>query len=142
DTRGARAAGGVLAVLTHADLGALGGPLPRLIPHPSLVHHKTQQALASTTVRYVGEAVALIVAESRYAAEDALDLVDVEYAPLPAAVRLEDAVAPSAPLVHEDAGTNVCARYTQRVGDGERAFAGAPRRVRGWLVVERGAASP
>ena len=142
DPRRARAAPAVLAVLTHADLGALGGPLPRLIPHPALVHHKTQQALASTTVRYVGEAVALIVAESRYAAEDALDLVDVEYAPLPAAVRLEDAVAPSAPLVHEDAGTNVCARYTQRVGDVERAFAGAPRRFRDRLVMDRGTASP
>src|SRR5438270_3860748 len=63
DTRRARAARAVVAVLTHADLGDLGGPLPRLIPHPALVHHKTQQALASTTVRYVGEAAARRVAE-------------------------------------------------------------------------------
>ena len=142
DARRARSAPGVLAVLTHADLGELGGPLPKLIPHPTLVHHKTQQPLASTVVRHVGEAVAFVVAESRYAAEDALDLVEVEYAPLPAAVTLDEAVASGAPLVHEDAGTNVCAHYTQRVGDAERALAHAPHRFRERLVMDRGASAP
>src|SRR5207245_7683131 len=142
DVRRARAAPGVLDVLTHADLGALGAPLPKLIPHPALTHHKTQRALASSAVRYVGEPVALVVAESRYAAEDAADLIEVVYTPRPAAVSVEAAAAPGAPRVHEDMTSNVCAHYTQRVGDVERAFAQAARRFRERLVLDRGAASP
>ena len=142
DVRRARAAPGVLDVLTHADLGGLGAPLPKLIPHPSLTHHKTQQALASSAVRYVGEPVALVVAESRYAAEDAADLIEVVYTSRPAAVSLEAAAAPGAPRVHEDMTSNVCAHYTQRVGDVERAFAQAAHRFRERLVLDRGAAAP
>jgi aerobic carbon-monoxide dehydrogenase large subunit len=142
DTERARTAPGVLAVYTHADLGALGGPLPKLIPHPALVHHKTQYALAPDTVRYAGEPVAFAVAESRYAAEDALDLITVDYDPLPPAATLEGAVAPAAPLVHEDIGTNIAARYTQRVGNVEQAFAAAPHRFREKLVIDRGASCP
>jgi len=142
DTDRARDAPGVLAVYTHADLGALGNPLPKLIPHPSLVHHKTQYALAPDTVRYAGEPVACVVAESRYAAEDAVDLITVDYEPLPVAATLEQAIAPQAPLVHEDIGTNIAARYAQRVGDVEQAFAAAPHRFRERLVIDRGASCP
>ena len=142
DTDRARDAPGVLAVYTHADLGALGNPLPKLIPHPSLVHHKTQYALAPDTVRYAGEPVACVVAESRYAAEDAVDLITVDYEPLPVAATLEQAIAPRAPLVHEDIGTNIAARYAQRVGDVEQAFAAAPHRFRERLVIDRGASCP
>ncbi len=142
DTDRARDAPGVLAVYAHADLGALGGPLPRLIPHPSLVHHKTQYALAPDAVRYAGEPVACVVAESRYAAEDAVDLITVDYEPLPVAATLEQAIAPRAPLVHEDIGTNIAARYAQRVGDVEQAFAAAPHRFRERLVIDRGASCP
>jgi carbon-monoxide dehydrogenase large subunit len=63
--------------------------------------------LASKKVRYVGEAVVAIVATSRYLAEDALELIDVEYEPLGAISRAELAVAAGAPLLHEEAGTNV-----------------------------------
>jgi aerobic carbon-monoxide dehydrogenase large subunit len=142
DTRRARSAPGVLAVYTHADLGPLGSPLPKLIPHPALVHHKTQYALAPDTVRYAGEPVAFVVAESRYAAEDAGDLIDVAYEPIPVAATLEEAVAPGAPLVHEDMASNVCAHYTQRVGDVDRAFAAAPHRFRDRFVIDRGASCP
>jgi carbon-monoxide dehydrogenase large subunit len=140
-----RAAGapGVALVLTHADLPpALREPLPRLIPHPALVHHKTQYALAPGQVRHVGEPVAFVVAESRYQAEDALDLIEVAYEPLPAVTDLEAAVRPGAPLVHDDMGTNVCAEYTQRVGDPDAAFAAAPHVFRERLRMDRGAASP
>jgi carbon-monoxide dehydrogenase large subunit len=142
DASRARAAPGVLDVITHADLGALGGPLPRLIPHPALVYHKTPQPLASTVVRHVGEPVAFVVAESRYAAEDALEAIEVAYRPLPAAADLEAAAAPDAPRVHEDMPDNVCAHYTQRVGDVEAALARAPHRYRARLSLDRGAASP
>ncbi len=141
DVSRARAAPGVAAVYTHADLGPLGGPLPKLIPHPALVHHKTQYALAPDTVRYAGEPVAFVVAESRYAAEDALDLIAVDYDPLPVAATLEEATA-GAPLVHDDIGTNIAAHYTQRVGNVEQAFAAAPYRFRERLVIDRGASCP
>jgi carbon-monoxide dehydrogenase large subunit len=142
DAAHARRAPGVLAVYSHADLGPLGAPLPRLIPHPSLVHHKTQCALAPDVVRYVGEPVVLVVAESRYRAEDACALVAVDYEPLPVAGDLERAVRPGAPLVHEDMETNVCAHYTQRVGNVEDAFARAPHRFRERFVIDRGTACP
>jgi aerobic carbon-monoxide dehydrogenase large subunit len=142
DTGRARATPGVVAIFTHADLGTLNGPLPKLIPHPALMHHKTQYALAPDAVRYAGEAVAFVVADSRYAAEDALDLITVEYDPRPAVATLEGAVAPGAPLVHEDIGTNIAARYTQRVGDVEQAWAEAPHRFRERLVIDRGASCP
>jgi aerobic carbon-monoxide dehydrogenase large subunit len=142
DARRARAAPGVLAVFTHADLGELGGPLPKLIPHHSLKYHQTQEPLASTVVRYVGEAVAFVVAEDRYLAEDALDLIAVDYTPLRVVEGLEQAAAPDAPVVHADMPSNVCAHYTQRVGHVERSFAGAPHRFRERLVIDRGTASP
>ncbi len=142
DAGRARTAPGVVAVLTHPDLGALGGPLPRLIPHPALLHHKTQSALAGDTVRFVGEPVAFVVAESRYLAEDACDLIEVEYDPLPVAASLEAAAAPDAPRVHADMDSNVCAHYTQRVGNVEQAFAMASHRVRERFRIDRGAACP
>ncbi len=142
DVRRASAAPGVLDVLTHADLGELGAPLPKLIPHASLTHHKTPQALAPSIVRYVGEPVAFVVAESRYAAEDALDLIDVTYVPRAAVVDLEAAAAPGAPLVHADMPSNICAHYTQRVGDADGAFVRARHRFRERLVMDRGAAAP
>jgi aerobic carbon-monoxide dehydrogenase large subunit len=142
DVRRARALPGIFDVITHADLGALGAPLPKLIPHASLRHHKTQRALAASVVRHVGEPVAFVVADSRYAAEDALDLIEVSYAPMPAAVDLEAAAAPGAPRVHDDMDSNICAHYTQRVGDVESAFAQARHRFRERLVMDRGAAAP
>jgi len=142
DVRRARGAPGVLAVYTAADLGSVNGPLPKLIPHPALTHHKTQYALAPQMVRYAGEAVAFVVAESRYAAEDALELIDVDYESLPAVATLESAVAPGAPRVHDDMDSNVGARYTQRVGNVEAALATAPHRFTDRLVLDRGTGSP
>ncbi|MDQ7843699.1 MAG: xanthine dehydrogenase family protein molybdopterin-binding subunit [Armatimonadota bacterium] len=143
DVSRARAAPGVAAVYTRADLPpALAAPLPKLIPHPALLHHKTQYALAPEKVRYAGEPVALVIAENRYVAEDAVELIEVEYDPLPAVVDLEQAARPNAPLVHEDIGTNVCAHYTQRVGNVEEAFARAAHVFRERFVFDRGASAP
>ena len=143
DTTRARTAPGVVAVYTRADLPeTLAEPLPKLIPHHALVHHKTQYALAPEKVRHVGEPVVLVIAESRYLAEDAVDLIDVEYDPLPPVVDLERAATPGGPLVHEDIGTNVCAHYTQRVGDVEAAFARAAHVFTERFVMDRGTASP
>ncbi len=143
DVRRATALAGVAAIFTHADLPrALQDPLPKLIPHPALVHHKCQFTLAGTKVRHVGEPIAFVVAASRYLAEDAAELIEVTYDPLPAAVDLESAVQPGAPLVHEEMGTNVCAHYTQRVGNAERAFGEATHVFTERFIVDRGTAAP
>ena len=134
---------GVIAVYVNADLPqAIAEPLPKLIPHPSLIHHKTQYALAPDKVRYVGEPVAFVVAESRYIAEDAVDLIDVDYDPLPPVVDLEQAAQPGAPLVHDDIGTNICAHNTQRVGNVQEAFTKAPHVFAERFVIDRGTAAP
>ncbi|HEV3405765.1 MAG TPA: xanthine dehydrogenase family protein molybdopterin-binding subunit, partial [Candidatus Dormibacteraeota bacterium] len=79
DATAAREMPGVVAVYTAADLPFGDVDLPLLIPHPNLTHGRTQRCLASEVVRYAGEAVAFVVAESRAQAEDAAELVTVEY---------------------------------------------------------------
>lgn len=143
DASQARALPGVVAIYTHADLPpTLQRPLPKLIPHPALVHHQTQTALAATKVRHVGEPIAFVVAKTRYLAEDAAELIDVSYTPLPAVVDLEAAIRPGTPLVHEEIGTNVCARHSQRMGDAETAFARAAHVFTDRFAIDRGTAAP
>src|SRR3989441_2135737 len=125
DTAAARAASGVLAVLTGADVvrEAIGG-LP-CAAFPESGYRPTQPILAVDKVRHVGEAVALIVAETAAQAADAAELIQVDYAPLPA-VTLEDACASNAPKVWDDAADNVSFRLER--GDKAavaRAFASA-----------------
>jgi carbon-monoxide dehydrogenase large subunit len=141
DTRTARETPGVVAVYTAAELPFGDVDLPLLIPHPALTHGRTQRCLASDRVRYLGEAVAFVVAEDRYVAEDAADLVEVEYEPLPAVVTPERGVAAET-LVHDDVPGNVAARLTQEVGDAASALGRAPHRLRLSLRFERAAAQP
>jgi carbon-monoxide dehydrogenase large subunit len=142
DTSAARALPGVHLVLTAADLGEVLEPSPLLVPHHALTQPRTQLPLAINEVHYVGEAVAMVVADSRYIAEDALDLIDVEYDPLPVVHGLEVAAAHDAPLVHADVPGNVAAHLVQTVGDPESVFASASHIVRETLVMDRGAAMP
>ena len=96
--------------------------------------------LATDRVRFVGEAVAVVVAESAAAAADAADLVEVDYTPLPAAVDVEGAVAPGAPLQFPDLGSNVAAGM--RAPDGPDPLDGADVVVRARLVNQRVAVVP
>src|SRR5215475_12586660 len=112
----ARRCPGVHAVYTAADLPFGDRDLPLLIPHPALTHGRTQRCLASEIVRYAGEAVAFVVADDRYLAEDAAELVEVEYEPLPAVITPE-AAAEARHLVHADVPGNVAAELTQERGD-------------------------
>src|SRR5215471_5778589 len=120
DVEAARRAPGVHAVYTAADLPFGDRDLPLLIPHPALTHGRTQRCLASEVVRYVGEAVAFVVAEDRYLAEDAAELVEVDYDPLPVVVTPETAAA-AEHLVHDDVPGNVAAELVQERGDAEAA---------------------
>ena len=124
-----------------ADLPFGQTDLPILIPHPNLTHGRTQRCLASRVVRYAGEAVAFVVAENRYIAEDAADLVEVDYEPLPVVITPE-AGAAAERLVHDDVPGNVAAEMIQEVGDVQSALATAPHYKRLHLRFERGAASP
>ncbi len=132
---------GVVAVYTAADLPFGKTDLPLLIPHPNLTHGRTQRCLASEVVRYVGEAVAFVIAENRYLAEDAADTVEVDYEPLPVVITPEVAAATEY-LVHGDAPGNVAADMTQETGDVDAALAAAPHRKRLHLRFERSAAHP
>jgi aerobic carbon-monoxide dehydrogenase large subunit len=100
DASGARAGEGVLAALTFADLGADPVRLPMLVPHKNL-RPRMPYPLADHKVRHVGEPVAVVAAESRYQAEDALEHVQVEYEVLEAVTSGEGALDAGAPLPPE-----------------------------------------
>jgi carbon-monoxide dehydrogenase large subunit len=124
DTRAALAAPGVVAVLTAADLGDQARAIPlRLAPLPGFDRY-LQEPIARERVRFVGEAVAVVIAGDRYAAEDAAEQVAVEYEALPPVVDAGDAMADRV-LIHEATGTNVASRYRVSRGDPEAAFARA-----------------
>ena len=140
DSSAARELPGVHLVLTASDLGEVLEPSPLLVPHHALTQPRTQLPLALNEVYYVGEAVAFVVADSRYIAEDALDLIDVEYEPLPVVHSLEVASAKDALLVHADVPGNIAAHFVQSVGDPDNMFAHAPHVIRETFTMERGAA--
>jgi len=141
DVSKAKAAPGVVAVYTAADLEGVNGlPCGWLItsvdgtpmkepPHP---------VLAKGKVRYVGDPVALVVAETRDQAKDAAELIDVDYDVLPAVVNAVDALKPGAPQIHDEAPGNKC--YTWSIGDKagvDAAFAKAAHVTRLDLVNNR-----
>ncbi|WP_439533469.1 xanthine dehydrogenase family protein molybdopterin-binding subunit [Polymorphobacter sp.] len=119
DTAGALAVPGVVAVYTHADVADYGD-IPCLVP---LSGDKLtpRPMLANGRVRFVGDAVAFVVAETREAARAGLDAVEVDYADLPAVASIEAAIAPDAPLVWPEAGTNLL--FDWQAGDGAAARA-------------------
>ena len=143
DKRAALAAPGVLAVLIGADYSAAGlGPIPH---NPGLSAPPDVQArprrgppiatrhypLPADKVRFVGEPVALVVAETIAAAKDAAELLEINYEPMPAVVRAMDAVAPDAPILWDEVPDNICIDI--EVGDASAtaaAFAGAAHVVR------------
>jgi len=125
DAAEALAMDGVWAVITGADVKALSDPF--LVALKAPVH---QWSLAVDRVRYVGEPVALVVAESRYLAEDAAELVQIEYAPRAAVIDPVQACQPSAPLLHPEAMTNEISVRKFRYGDTQAAFAAADRHIK------------
>ena len=112
---------GVVAVYTADDYGAYWQHGPLLVPPPpipgSVFNQRTQVPLARDKVRHVGEPLAVVVAESRYIAEDALDDIEVELEPLPAVIDLEAALRAGSALVHDDLGSNISALVHQTKGD-------------------------
>ncbi len=143
DTAAARTMPGVHAILTCADLpDALRAPIPLLVPNPALRDARTAQSLASDEVCYVGEAVAVVIATSRAAAEDAADRVEVSWEVLAPVADCRAALAASSALVHSDGKDNLAAVVTMAYGETERAFARAAHVVRAQFFQHRGAGHP
>lgn len=142
DVSRAAALPGVVKVYTYADLGELGVPMPLLIPHPCLTHGRTQFALAKDEVYHVGQAIAFVVAEDRYIAEDAVSLIEVDYEQRPVEMDIAKAMEPGAPLVHDDVPNNVAAHLVQHSGDIDDAFARADHVSTTTVKVVRGTAAP
>ena len=116
---------GVVAAFAADDLGGYWQPGPLLVPPPPIAglefHQATQVPLARGKVRHVGEPIAVVIAESRYIAEDALDDIVLDLEPLDAVVDLERALAPDAPRIHEQLPSNRAAHVVQSKGDWEKA---------------------
>jgi carbon-monoxide dehydrogenase large subunit len=138
DTAPAKAAPGVIAVFTGADSeGVLKAiPCAWLIPNSEL---KTApyRPMAKDIVRFVGDAVAVVVADSAYQAYDALELIDVDYAPLPAVVDPQKAAQAGAPQLHAEAPGNIAFHWTVAGGDLDAAFKSADVIVRERIVQQR-----
>jgi aerobic carbon-monoxide dehydrogenase large subunit len=143
DTTAAKAAPGVLAVLTGADWAASGfgdlpvpGGLKRRDGSPG--YRPRYPALVKDRVRWVGDYVAFAVAETRAQAMDAVELIEVEYQPLPAVVSTVEAIAPGAPRVHDDCPDNI--GFVEVVGDKaatDAAFARADKTVKQTFIINR-----
>ena len=136
DCTAARAAPGVIAVFTAEDLADQVKPL---VATSRMKNYFATPILplARGKVRYVGEPVVGIVAQNRYQAEDALELVTIDYEPLPVVIDPEQAVKDGAPLLYEEAGSNVLVSREFKRGDIEAAFATAPVRIAGRFRMHR-----
>ncbi|HLI58978.1 MAG TPA: molybdopterin cofactor-binding domain-containing protein [Solirubrobacteraceae bacterium] len=142
DTSAAQARDGIDAVFTGADMTDLGGPLPMAWVPPGVeVNNPEHWPLARDEVNHVGDPVAVVIGEDRYAVSDAAEDVVVEYEPLPVVVDPEQAIA-GGPLVHESLGTNKVHEWTLAGGDVEAGFAEADVIVERRVVNHRIAGAP
>src|SRR5215468_64447 len=129
DTKRARDLPGVRAVLTASDVPA-SAIIPNRVPAPKGTERYLQPAIARDVVRFVGEPVALLVADDPYVARDALERIDVVYQPLAACASTADAFAVGAARLFPSTDSNNVATITMRVGDAEQAIAEAHLRLR------------
>jgi carbon-monoxide dehydrogenase large subunit len=145
DTSTARARQGVVAVYTAEDMGEDWAPGPsNVAPPPAediIFHSRTQVPLAKGKVRYVGEPIAIVIAESRYIAEDAVEDIFVDLEMLDVVADLETALDPETPLVHDDLDSNLAAHMFQGKGDYETAKDSADLIVSRRIDFDRGAAA-
>jgi 2-furoyl-CoA dehydrogenase large subunit len=124
DVAAARALPGVIEVLTPDDVAAMSKPIGNMISGKIPYY-----PCAVGRARYFGEPVVVVVAESRYIAEDALELVSVKYAPRAAVVGPEAALLPDAPILHDELGSNIVHQRTFCYGEPDAQFAAAAKVV-------------
>jgi carbon-monoxide dehydrogenase large subunit len=128
---------GVITVITGKDILGKIGPLPCAAHPVPEMKMPTHYALAVNKVYFVGHPVAVVVAEDRYLARDALDLIEVDYEELPPVTDPQKALQPDAPIIHEDLGTNLAFEWKIEGGDVDAAFAQAEVIVRQEFVNQR-----
>ncbi len=146
DVSAARERPGVVAVFTAEDMGDDWRPSPpNVSPPPGMegvtFYSRTPVPLAKDTVKHVGEALAMVIAESRYIAEDAVEDIWAELEPLDAVVDIEKALDPDSPLVHDGLESNLAAHLAQGKGDYEAAKAQADLVVQRRITIDRCAAA-
>ena len=144
DIQAALAQPGVACVLTGQDILETIKPLRVEFDTQKVPFHKScnWHVLTPDKARFVGDLVAAVVATDRYTAEDAADLVEVDYEPLEAVADMESALLADAPLVHEEWGDNVMERFEAQVGEVAQAFQEADCVVSERFVTGRHMASP
>ena len=144
-TEAAAARPGVVRVLTFADLARWMKPLPLFGAIPAGLAARVQVsmkqvgqlAMCRDTARFVGEIVAMVVADSRALAEDAAELVEVDYDPLPVVTDMVAAGEAGSPVLHAEWGSNVALEFKTGFGDAEAALRAADVRVRERFYVHR-----
>ncbi|MGA9191085.1 MAG: xanthine dehydrogenase family protein molybdopterin-binding subunit [Anaerolineales bacterium] len=137
---------GVVAVFTAEDMGEDWEPGPPLVSPPPtakdvVFHSRRQVPLVKDKVRHAGEAIAVVIADSRYIAEDAVEDISVSLEPLEAVVDLEKALEPDSPLVHDDLESNLAAQLFQKKGDFDQACKEADLVLKRRIIIDRGAAA-
>jgi aerobic carbon-monoxide dehydrogenase large subunit len=142
DASAARERPGVVAVYTAEDMGSDWKHAPALVSPPPTIkdivfHSRTQVPLVKDKVRHAGEPLAMVVAESRYIAEDAAEDIVYDLEPLPAVVDMEQGLEPGAPLVHDDLDSNLASHLVQKKGDYEAACAQADLVIARRIVIDR-----
>ncbi len=140
DKAAALALPGVIAILTHDDLPEpmRSRRLPLYVPHPAIKQTFMPWVLAKDEVCFAGEAIAIVVAESRYIAEDAAAIVEVDYDVLEASIDPREAILEGAPLAQKDATSNIVTQVPIKIGDTDKAFANAPHVFREKFFLHRG----
>ncbi|PYS10705.1 MAG: carbon monoxide dehydrogenase, partial [Acidobacteria bacterium] len=138
DISRAKAAPGVVAAFTGSDIEGALNPMPCawLVPNSNL-KVAPYPCIAKDVVRYVGDIVAAVVAETPYQAADALDLITVDYQPLPAVIDPEKAKQPGAPQIHSGVENNVAFHWTVTGGDVDGAFKKADVIIKERIVQQR-----
>lgn len=137
DVDEAKAAKGVIRVFTGDELAEVCTPWQGKLDHLQGMKAPPQHALAVDRARWVGEPVVAVVARTRALAEEAADLVMVDYDELPAVTETMTALDPDTPVIHEGYDDNLCFRKTNEAGEVDAAFAGAHKVVEGWFKTGR-----
>jgi carbon-monoxide dehydrogenase large subunit len=137
ETKNAETLPGVVLVLTGKQLVDMGYPLKGQVESAPGLKSSRSYSLAVDKVRFVGQAVAAVAAENRYAAEDALKLINVEYEPLPVVANAEKAMEPGSPLLYEEWKDNILYQVDYSEGDVEKAFKEADAVISDKLEIQR-----
>ncbi len=137
DVTEAEKAPGVRGILTGEDVEEMSQPFPVGVPVPPKYY-----CMAVDRVRFVGEPIAVVIADDRYMAEDAIDLIEVDYEPLPVVMDIEEAVKPEAPVLHDNIGSNIYTRRSFQYGDMDKAFREADLVVKGKYLFPKYGSTP